>query len=363
MKILTRHLLKNLFGPLFYCLLGFGLIFIIDNLFNNFSDFLESGIQPLEILYYYSLVLPPVIVLVLPVCLFLAILYSLSQLVRHNEIVAMRAGGVSIYRILLPFIGVGIGASLLVAIINEQIVPDATWRSEKFLQYQKTGRDKEVFFTHNLALKHRNHVWMAQKFDTRDHSMRRVELVKQRPDGSDAVKIQAEKVRWLDGRWWFMDMTVQSYKKNGDLDGPPELILQQEMRDLPETPETFLAEIKNPQYSQYFSSREMLSYLRSKKNLSSKTRSRLMVDLYTRYSTPFICIIVTLIGVPVGSHTGRRGTFSGIVMAMCLFFGFYLFQLAGQALGKQEFIPAWLGGWLPVLVYGIISPFMIYRIR
>jgi lipopolysaccharide export system permease protein len=360
MKILTKYLLKSLLLPLFYCLLGFSLIFIIDDLFDNFSDFLESGIRPGEILYYYGLLFPPVVVLTLPVCLLLAMLYSLSCLTRHSEITAMRAGGVSIYRIVTPFIGVGIAATVLTAVINEKVAPDAAWRAEQFIDYQKADRDEDIFLARNLALKDRNHVWMIQRLDTRDNSMDRVELIERNPDGGGRLKIQADRALWLDGRWWFMDLTVQRYRENGDLDGPPEMILQKEMRHLHETPRTFLAEVKEPEY---LSSREMLRYLESKKDISENTRSRLKVDFHSRLASPLTCLIVALIGVPVGAHTGRRGTFAGIMLAMTLFFAFYVLQLGAQMLGKQEMIPAWLGGWLPVLVFVLGSPFWIHRMR
>ncbi len=249
---------------------------------------------------------------------------------------------------------------MLAAFINEKVAPDAAYHAAKFLDYQKARRNDEIFFARNLALKNKNHVWMVQRLDTRDCSMYNVELIEQRPDSSDAVKYRAGKALWLDGRWWFTDVTVQSYKENGDLSGPPELVLQKEMRDLRETPQTFLMEIKDPQY---LSASEMRHYLQSKRDLSSSTRSRLLVDMHSRLAAPFACLIVTLIGVPIGAHTGRRGAFAGIMIAMSLFFGFYILQLVAQALGKQELIPAFLGGWLPVIIFGAASPLFIHRMR
>ena len=360
MKILTKYLLKSLLFPLFYCLLGFTLLFVINDLFDNFSDFLEGGSQPLEILYYYSLILPPVAILILPACLLLSMLYSLSRLTRHSEITAMRAGGVSIYRIVLPFIGVGIVASLFAGFINEVVAPNAAFRAEQFLEYQKQGRTEDIYYASNIALKSGDHVWMVQKFDTRDHSMYNVELLQQRDDGSDLMKIQAEKALWLDGRWWFMDITIQHYNERGDLAGAPEMVLQKEMRDLTENPQTFMSEIKDPEY---LSSSEMLEYLNSKKGLSDNTRARLKVDFHSRLAAPMVCLIVTLIGIPVGAHTGRQGAFSGIMMALALFFGFYILQLVCQGVGKEQWIPAWLGGWLPVMIFGATTPFMIHRMR
>jgi len=360
MKIITKYLFKSLLQPLFYCLLGFTLLFIINDLFDNFSDFLDGNIPPPEILYYYSLILPPVTVLTLPVCLLLAMLYSLSRLTRHSEITAMRAGGVSIYRIVLPFVGIGILATLFAGFLNEVVAPDAAFRAEQFLKYQSQGRTEDIYYAGNIALKTGDHVWMIQKFDTRDQSMYNIELSQQSPEGDGEVKIQAEKALWLDGRWWFMDVTVQRYNENGDLAGAPEMSLQKEMRELKETPETFMSEIKDPQY---LSSREMIGFLRSKKELSDSTRARLEVDLHSRLATPLICLVVTMIGIPVGAHTGRKGAFAGIMVAMMLFFGFYILQLVSQGLGKQEIIPAWLGGWLPIIFFGAASPFLLHRMR
>ncbi len=360
MKILTKYLLRSLIGPLLYCMLGLSLLFIINNLFDNFSVFLESGIKPLEILYYYGLVLPPVIVLILPACLLLAMLYSLSRLTRHSEIIAMRAGGVSIYRIVMPFIGVGILATLLSGFLNEVVTPDAAYRAEQFMKYQEQNRIEDIYFASNIALKRGGHVWHIQKFDTRDLSMRNVEFIEQHADNSDTIKYQAEKALWRDGRWWFIDVTVQHYAENGDLRGAPELILQKEMRDLTETPQTFLTEIKD---AQYLSSQEMMEYLEVKTDISADTRARMAVDLHARMATPFVCLLVTVIGVPVGAHTGRRGALAGIMMAILLFFGIYILQLISQALGKQVIIPAWLGGWLPIILVGATVPFMIHRMR
>jgi lipopolysaccharide export system permease protein len=260
----------------------------------------------------------------------------------------------------VPFIAVGIGATLLAFYLNEKIAPNAAWRAEKCLDYQRAGRDDEIYFADMLLLKDRNHDWVIQKFDLRDYSMYNIQLVEQRPDGSMAVKYQAAKALWLDGHWWFTDLVVQAYRENGDPSGPSEMLLQKEMRDLHETPQTFMAEIKE---TQYLSARELRRYLRMKKELSENQRARLMVDMHSRLATPFACLIVTLIGVPVGAHTGRRGAFAGIMVAVSLFFLFYILMLAGQALGKQELLPAWLGGWLPVILFGAASPLFIFRMR
>lgn len=350
--------MKSLLGPLFYCLLGFSLLFIINDLFDNFSDFLGSGIRFIDILRYYSLLLPPAMVLILPACLLLAMLYSLSGLTRHSEIIAMRAGGLSIYRIAMPFVMVGAVAMCVSAFLSEKVAPRAAYRAEQFCNYQTSGRQDETFFAKNIALKEGSHDWYVQRMDTRDQSLYHVRLVM--PDGAGRVKYEAERALWLDGAWWLMDATVQHYDEQGDLAGAPEMILNVEMRELTETPQTFMTEVKDPAY---LSSAEMARYLKSKTDISQATRARLRVDLHARLATPVVCLIVTLIGIPVGAHTGRRGAFAGIMTAMLLFFAFYALQLIAQYVAKQGLMSAWLGGWLPSILFGSISPWMIYRMR
>jgi len=240
------------------------------------------------------------------------------------------------------------------------VAPDAAFRAEQFLERQERGRSDDIYFANNIALKRDRQDWYVERFDTRDYTMENVKLTQQHPDGTDARCIQAKKASWMDGRWWFLDITIQQYDENGDLFGAPEILLMNEMSELTETPKTFMSEIKD---TQYLSSSEMRSYLHSKKEISDNDRARLEVDLHSRVATPLVCLIVTLIGIPVGAHTGRKGALAGIMLALSLFFIFYAFQLFSQYMGKEEWISAWLGGWLPVILFGAATPFMIHRMR
>ena len=74
-------------------------------------------------------------------------------------------------------------------------------------------------------------------------------------------------------------------------------------------------------------------------------------------------LIVTLIGIPFGVKTGRRGAFLGIVLALALFFGYYFLINVAVAFGKKQAIEPWLAGWLPNLFFFVIALFMTWRMR
>ena len=198
--------------------------------------------------YYYTLRLPSMVIMIVPICLLLAVLYSLSTLTRHSEITAMRASGISIYRIIRPYMLMGILCFAVTAVVNEYTGPKFAYRADQFVENQKHS-DEEVY-QEQIAFKNpiSNHIWYIQQFDTRNYTMEGIELVQQRKDGTDRAKYNVSKARWMDGRWWFEDGSIQEYDELGNLAGTAETFQTLEMRKLPEVPEDFMGEIKDPAY-------------------------------------------------------------------------------------------------------------------
>ncbi|MDF7809522.1 LptF/LptG family permease [Pontiellaceae bacterium B12219] len=360
MKILARHIFMNLFQPLVYLLLAFTLLFIIGDLMDNADDFLSAGASPMLMLHYYSLQLPSMIIFIVPICLLLATLYSLSQLTRHSEIVAMRASGVSIYRIVRPYMLMGFFCFLFTAIVNEYTGPKYAYRAHQLLQSKKYASD-DVYFE-NIAYKNPTlrHEWHIVGFDTRSYTMNGVTIRKLRPDGSDEMKITAKKGHWLDRRWWFEDGTIQHFNEKNDLLGKAETFQTMEMRNLNENPEEFMGEAKDPAHQ---SSLELWRYIQAHQHLSPSSINTFEVDLHHKLTMPFICLIAVIIGIPVGAHTGRKGALSGIMMAIGMFFGFYATQFTMEYLAKQMVILPWVGAWGAIVIFYAIGSAMIYRMR
>ena len=134
MRLLDRYLLRELLVPLGYCLCGFLLFWISSDLFVRLGDFQKKGLGARDIGEYYLVSLPEFLVLVLPIALLLAMLYALTNHARHQEITAIRAAGVSLWRLSLPYLGVGFLASLGLFAINEFWAPTSEERAEAILK-------------------------------------------------------------------------------------------------------------------------------------------------------------------------------------------------------------------------------------
>jgi lipopolysaccharide export LptBFGC system permease protein LptF len=172
--------------------------------------------------------------------------------------------------------------------------------------------------------------------------------------------MQAAEGRWLDGQWLFMDIVTQFYDREGNPRGPPKLTLSQVMSDMNEKPIDFLSEIKPPEF---MSSRELLRYLRVNRQLQKEAITRKTVDLHYRLAQPWTCLIVTLMGIPFGNQTGRKGALRGFLLSFGLFFGYYALINLGLFLGKNGHIAPWIAGWFPNILFFITGCSLVYRMR
>jgi lipopolysaccharide export system permease protein len=107
MRLLDRYLLRELLVPLSYCLGAFLMFWIAFDLFTELENLQEYKMRAGDVAIYYLVRTPEFLVMVLPISLLLALLYTLTNHARHHEIVAMRAAGVSLWRLAVPYLGVG----------------------------------------------------------------------------------------------------------------------------------------------------------------------------------------------------------------------------------------------------------------
>src|SRR5207237_5597104 len=133
MRLLDRYLLRELLVPLAYCLCGFLIFWVFSDLFTTLPDFQKRKLLPLDIAEYYLVSTPEFLVVVVPIALLLALLYALTNHSRHHEITAMRAAGISLWRLCLPYLAVGFVASLGLFALNEFWVPESVAAAEQIL--------------------------------------------------------------------------------------------------------------------------------------------------------------------------------------------------------------------------------------
>src|SRR5215510_13050417 len=131
MRLLDRFLLRELLVPLGYCLGGFLIFWISFDLLSELNRFQKQRLHTIDVAEYYVVKTPELLIVVIPVALLLALLYALTSHSRHNELTAMRAAGVGIWRIAVPYLGVGFVFSLILFVLDELWVPRSFEQAEE----------------------------------------------------------------------------------------------------------------------------------------------------------------------------------------------------------------------------------------
>ena len=162
MRILNRYLLREFLLPLLYCLDAFVLLWLVMDLFGRLDDFIEIHARFPQVFRFYLVIFPETVVQIMPMSLLLGLLFCLANLGKHNEILAMRAGGISLGRIAAPLFAIGVAATVLVLVVNEVFVPGAREKANTLMKIYKGRAEPDVvdnlFFTNLQAKIGRAHV-------------------------------------------------------------------------------------------------------------------------------------------------------------------------------------------------------------
>jgi len=368
-RLLDRYLLRELLVPLAYCLGGFLVFYIAFDLIFEINRFQDGHLLFLDVIEYYIVTLPEILAdQVIPVSLLLASLYSLTNHSRHNELIAMRAAGVSLWRLSLPYLGVGVVCGIAIFALNELWVPRASETSKDILERRKNpGQDRNwtprLVFHNDAAQRH----WNIAHFNRVTSEMVGPAVTWETPDGA-IHSIFAKRGIYIDGHWRFFNVERWD-KAAGDI-SPMQTTNSAFDISLSETPASIKTEIKvsaltpdEAAKGAQLSIHELLTYLRWHPHLERQKRSALMTQLQGRISAPFTCLAVVLIALPFGARSGRQNVFVGVAGSIFICFAYFILQKISFGLGVAGYLPPVVAAWLPNALFGGAGIVLMSRVR
>ncbi|MCX5693132.1 MAG: LptF/LptG family permease [Candidatus Omnitrophica bacterium] len=362
MRILDKYIAKYFILPLLYCLLAFIVLYVIIDLFGRLDEILKQNIR-LGILWeYYISMIPIIIIQTTPVASLISTIYVLGTLNKYGEITAMRAAGISIYRILMPFIYIGFTITILIFGVSEKILPQSMRKAESIKENSIENIDKNKpvnkKIISNIALYSKNNrLIFIDNFDASSKTAMGITILEQDKKDNVSLKINAHEAKWLGGKWLFSNILMYKLDDKGAVIGSPEFF--QEKTITMESPKDLIAKGTNYEYMSFH---DLSNYIKNFSEASPKLIARLRVDLHQKISLPFISLVVILIGAGFALRTRQRGKATallGIGMSIVIGFIYYAFMASCIALGKSEALPPFLSAHLANILFGLIGIILI----
>src|SRR5213080_2637703 len=184
MRLLDRYVIRNFLQVYFYCITGFISIWLIFDVSDNISSFIDNHIGLALVARYYGTQIPQVFIILLPVSLLLSLLFALGRMSRANEIVSMLTAGVSLPRVLLPLIGMGLLTVAASMALNYSLAPHAELARKTFLSEAQARPSRSIegqIFRNRTDAR----TWFVQNFRHGGNSFNNVQVLQQ--DANDNI--------------------------------------------------------------------------------------------------------------------------------------------------------------------------------
>ncbi|MDR3243868.1 MAG: LptF/LptG family permease [Elusimicrobiota bacterium] len=357
-KTLYFYTAKKFIKLFIFCALGLALIVLISEIFYRIGLYMQYK-TPISVIAVHLLTrIPWQTILAFPMATLLALLFSMGDLSQKNEITAIKAAGINLWKIISMFIIIGFFIGVFDLIVREFIVPKTTLMHEQINKQIKNESITPITKFSNFILSLNNNIRLSAQFlDTQKQYMQNIVIEYYNEDFHIQKFLVSEKALWKDNSWflingverrfddnqWLENFQFESYDSQIHLD-PQELIIE----------DIKYASMTTKQLKKY------INQLRIFGNSDIAAR----IQLNARYSMVFCHIIVMLIGIPFALNINNKiGKIINFTLALGLTFMYWGIQAVAQSMGQNNMVSPFIAAWLPNFIFLPIGIFMLSKIK
>ncbi|MBI2884631.1 MAG: LptF/LptG family permease [Candidatus Omnitrophica bacterium] len=343
MRILDRYSAKQLIPVWVWCILVFIFVSCLIDLFEHLDEILRYRIPVQTVLQYYVNFIPLVFVRASPLALLLSVAFVVTRLVRYHELLAMKASGLSLLRMAIPFLFIGWLVALLVFFVNERVVPSTAFVYEQLRQEAFRGQSSQDKLENVTTIDRANRLYHARLFDPKLQELRDLTIVEHDANNRPKKTIYTQRAVYTAHGWLLLYGAVTRLGAHGALTHDPEPFVERLM-DLPVTPKTFRQPNADPDTLRYGQLRQLISQLR---DIGITNLRRYQVELVGKITLPLMNVIVCLIAFVGSTRRFTRGHLKGLGISLVWGMGYYIGVAVAHGIGKEGLLPVWIAVWVP----------------
>jgi len=294
---------------------------------------------------------PQFVYFVIPIAALLSVLVTFGLLSRTSELTVMKACGISLYRVTLPIVLLSLIFSATLFALDQEIMARANRRATA-IDDQIRGRPPRSFnpLNRKWMIGHDGNIYHYGYFDPRRDVLTTLNVYRLTPDvwrlSSQTYATTAEFRRgWTAVNGWTQDFTSDAPKRRTFTREPLQI----------EPPEYFKTEDTDADVM-------TAAQLRRTARELAATGANVVpveVDLQRKLAFPFVTFVMTLLAVPFGVSTGRRGALYGIGLGIVLALSYWLLMSVFVAVGKAGLLPPVLAAWTPNIIVSASAVYLL----
>ncbi len=358
-KLIYSYLATEMLGPFFASFLIMNCVFFLVKLIPFLNFVLELNIGLADFIRLFSYLFPNIFLYSIPMAAMLGITIGFARLSSDSEILALKASGISIYQILPPVVIVAGLIALLTGFVSIKLIPQSAVAmkqlSYQLLKEKISSGIKEHVFTEALG----DVVVYVDKIDKITGEWTDVWVSDMR--GVDNPIVTMASTGQMDSS--IENMMVSIALRNGSLHKPgidnAQIVqFNQYQINIPlQLPDVKATRLKKTALT--------MAELRMEAQQAQKSvqeRRTILIEFHKRLVLPVGCLIISLIGLPLGLQARPGKKAIGIQAGLAIFVFYYVFFTFGKALAEQGILPVWLAMWSPNGFFSGLTLFWIIRI-
>jgi LPS export ABC transporter permease LptF/LPS export ABC transporter permease LptG len=358
--ILDDYVLRDFFLNLAMVLATFVMLLLVFTLFELLGDILRNQISPLVVGEYLLNVTPYFLYNITPLSILLAVLITLGVMQRANEITAMKATGISIYRIIVPVLLATALMATGLFFFDQFYLPHANKRQDALRNLIK-GKPPQTYLNPDRKWIFGQHsdIYYYQLFDSDRDQFGRLSIFQFDPATFQLSKrIYAERAHWEDSvhRW----VCTQGWER--DLRGPAiqgyRTFVVDTFPAVSEPPSYFKKEVKQSSEMNY---EELRRYIKDLQQ-SGFDVVRLRVQLAKKFAFPLITLVMAVLAIPFALASGRRGAVTGVATAVGIAVVYWTVSGLFEAMGNISQLPPVLAAWSPDVIFALVGGYLILKV-
>jgi len=347
MKTIDRFITREFARNFIYATLILVFLYIIIDLFEDLGKFIEKNVAVISLVKYYALISPYYIVLLMPVGALMATFLVLGFMTRYREVIALKSAGVSVWRLFMPILGIGIALVVGSFIFNETITVRANHKfaEVKTIEIDKRPKPSQRIRRNFFYYGENDRIFYIRQLGAAEGELFNFVIWELGPKQRIKKRFDADLAKWQNTVWTAYRVTVREF-----LADTAEKITRHDslrLEDISEKPVDFMKEVKPLDQANVL---ELANFIRRKKKAGDDA-SKEKVELNYRISFPFINLILLLLGFPLSLILRKGGVAFGIGLGLLFAFTYWGLIQTFRAYGVANVVNPILAAWIPNAVF------------
>lgn len=363
MKKIDIHIIKKFMKAFLLTLIAFLNIFILSQVFRIVKFITEGKMEIGESLEYVLTLIPKMLIDITPLSVLLGGLISMNIMASNLEIISLKTSGVSFKRIIFFPAILSLLISIAIFILSDTIAPKSYEKTRMMRSGEKSVTERPLTKNKVFLRDENNVVYYMKEINRQTGIGKNIQIIELDKEFNNIKKIiTAEKGEYdFTNNIWKLKKVVINYniqKKNENkIEKQEEKYEEYSEKKYSPLPEKFIPLGKNPKtLTNNEIKKEMKELV-----LTGSDIKELSQELSRRYSFPFASFFICFVGLSLGSKYVRGGTTRNIAAAISLGYGYYLLQGIFEAVGKNGYMNAYIGNWIPNILVLIIGIYLVHK--